>query len=66
MEMTGRTVIVALGSFFGVKKVDEQAYEQENEEKSQIEKLYPLCTHIILYLVGINIIRKDKNVNLAG
>jgi hypothetical protein len=52
-EVAGRAVIIALSSFFGVKKVDEQACEQENEEKSQVEKLYPLCTHIILYAVFI-------------
>ena len=48
-EVTGGTVIIFPSSFFGMKKVDEQGDEQENEQKSQIEKLYPLYAHVILY-----------------
>gem|GEM_PF-5636489 len=56
--MTGRAVIIALSSFFSVKKVDGYGDEQENEKKSQVEKLNPLYAHVIL-LVGLNINRKD-------
>ena len=52
-EVTGRTVIIVPSSFFSMKKVDKQGDEQENEKKSQIEKLYPLYAHIILYAVFI-------------
>ncbi len=58
-EATGRTVIIVPSRFFSMKKVDKQGDEQENEQKSQIEKLYPLYAHVILYVVGLNINRKD-------
>ena len=58
-EVTGRTVIAARISFFCVKKVDKQGDEQENEKKSQVEKLNSLYAHVILYVVGLNINRKD-------
>ena len=57
-EVTGRTVIIVPSSFFSMKKVDKQGDEQENEQKSQIEKLYPLYAHVII-IVGLNITRKD-------
>ena len=59
LEVTGRAVIIAFNSFFSVKKVDGQGDEQENEKKSQVEKLNPLYAHVILYVVGLNINRKD-------
>ena len=58
-KVTGKAVIIALSSFFSVKKVDGQGDEQENEKKSQVEKLNPLDAHVILDVVGLNINRKD-------
>ena len=59
LEVTGRAVIIIRSSFFSVKKVDGQGDEQKNEKKSQVEKLNPLYAHVILYVVGLNINRKD-------
>ena len=57
-EVPGRTVIIVPSSFFSMKEVDKQGQKQENEKKSQIEKLNPFYAHVIL-LVGLNINRKD-------
>lgn len=52
-EVTSWAIIISRESCFRVKKVDGQDDEQENEKKNQVEKLYPLYAHVILYAVFI-------------